>query len=58
MRGKEVTYAVNGESVQWTNSSQLVDTRPLRAFIIMSILSFIVYISWAMHITPTSILEG
>ena len=42
---KEVTWAVNGESVQWTNSSNLVDTRPLMAFIIVSIFSFIICIS-------------
>ena len=44
-RGKEVTCAVKGELIRWTSSSKLVDTYPLRALIIMSISSFIVYIS-------------
>ena len=40
-RGKELMEAVNGESVQLTRSVRLLDTRPLRAFIITSIYSFI-----------------
>ena len=40
-----MTEVVNGESVQFTRSSRLVDTRPLRAFIMTSICSFIVCIS-------------
>ena len=44
-RGKELTKAVNGESVQLTRSSRSLDTRPLRAFIITSIYSFIACIS-------------
>lgn len=36
-REKEVTGAVQGESVRWTSSSRLVDTRPLMALIIISI---------------------
>ena len=44
-RGKELTKAVNGESVRLTRSSRLLDTRPLRAFIITSIYSFIACIS-------------
>ena len=57
-RGKKVTWVVNGESVQWTNSSKLLDTRPLMAFIIKSIFSFIICISWAMHAALTSISKG
>ena len=57
-KGKEVTWAVKGESIRWTNSSKLVDTHPLMAFIITSIFSFIIYISWAMHIALISILDG
>ena len=44
-RGKELTEAVNGESVRLTRSSRSLDTRPLRAFIITSICSFIACIS-------------
>ena len=44
-RGKELTEAVNGESVWLTRSSRLLDTHPLRAFIITSICSFITCIS-------------
>ena len=36
---------VNGGSVLFTKSSRLLDIRPLRAFIITSICSFIAYIS-------------
>ena len=36
---------MNGESVQWTRSSRSLDTRPLKAFIMKSILSFIICIS-------------
>ena len=39
-----MTEAVNWESVRLTRSSRLLDTRPLRAFIITSICSFIAYI--------------
>ena len=52
-RGKDVTGAVKGELVRWTSSSKLVDTRPFRAFIIISIFSFIVCISCAMRRLPT-----
>ena len=55
---KEVTWVVNGESVWWTNTSKLVDTHPLMEFIIISIFSFIICVSWAMHITLTSISKG
>ena len=44
-KGKELTMAVNGESVRLTRSSRSLDTRPLRAFIITSICSFITCIS-------------
>ena len=40
-RGKELTEAVNSESVRLTRSSKSLDTRPLKAFIITSICSFI-----------------
>ena len=40
--------AVKGESVQWTNSLRLLDTRPLRAFIMKSICSFIICTSVTM----------
>ena len=33
-KGKELTAAVNGESVRLTRSLRSLDTRPLRAFII------------------------
>ena len=36
--------AVKGESVQWTNSLRFFNTRPLRAFIMNSIRSFIICI--------------
>ena len=44
-RGKELTEAVNGESVRLTRSSRSLDIRPLRVFIMTSICSFIVCIS-------------
>ena len=44
-KGKELTVAVNGESMRLTRSSRLLDTRPLRGFIITSICSFITCIS-------------
>jgi len=49
---------MKGESVHWTSSSKLVDTYPLRVLIIMSIFSFIFYISYARRNTPTSSSEG
>lgn len=57
-RGKEVTCAVKGESVHWTSSSRLVDTCPFMAFIIMFIFSFIICMSYAIHITPHSSSDG
>ena len=44
-KGKELTEAVNGESVWLTRSSRSLDTHPLRVFIITSIYSFIACIS-------------
>ena len=44
-KGKELTAAVNGESVRLTRSSRSLDIHPLRAFIITSICSFIACIS-------------
>ena len=43
-RGNEVTDMVKGESVRWTKSSRSLDTSPLTAFIVKSILSFIICI--------------
>ena len=44
-RGNELMEVVNGESILFTRSSRSVDTRPLRAFIMTSICSFIACIS-------------
>ena len=44
-RGKELTEAVNSESVRLTRSSRSLDTHPLRVFIMTSICSFIACIS-------------
>ena len=44
-RGKELTEVMNDESVLFTESSRSLETRPLKAFIITSICSFIAYIS-------------
>ena len=57
-RGRKVTCAVKGESVLQTSSSRSVDTRPLLAFIIMSIFSFIICMSCTMQITPLSSSDG
>ena len=57
-RGKEVTCAVKGKSVSWPSSSKLVDTCLLKAFIIMSIFSFIVCISCAIRNVLTYSSEG
>ena len=53
-RGQEVTCVVKGKSIRWTSSSRLEDTPPLMAFIIMSILSFIICMSCTMRIVPFS----
>ena len=43
-----MTDAVNDESVRWNKSLRSLDTRPLRAFIMKSIRSFIICISATM----------
>ena len=48
-KGKELTDMVNGEQV---------DTRPLRAFIIKSIISLIIYISATIWGGAISVAEG
>ena len=57
-RGRKVTCTVKGELVRWTSLSRLVYTHPLMASIIISIFSFIVYMSYAMHIVPFSNSDG
>ena len=57
-RGKDVTSAVKGELVWWTSSSKLVDMWPFRAFIIISIFSFIICISNVMRNMLTSSSKG
>ena len=57
-RGKELMDVVNGELVRWTRSSRSLDTRPLRAFIIKSIHSFIIYISATMWRGAVSVTDG
>ena len=49
---------VNGESVLFTKSSRSLETRPLRAFIITSICSFIACISAKIGGGAVSIREG
>ena len=49
---------VNGESVQLTRSARLLDTRPLRVFIITFICSFIACISAATGGGVTSVRDG
>ena len=43
-----MTGTVKGESVQWTSLSRSLNTRPLRVFIMKSIISFIISISTTM----------
>ena len=57
-RRNKVTDAVNGESVWQTNSSRSLDTRPLRAFILKSIRSFIICISATMYGGAVSAVDG
>ena len=57
-KGKELTEVVNGESVLFTKSSRSLDTRPLRAFIITSICSFIACISATIGGGAISIRDG
>ena len=53
--GKNV---VKGELVRWTKLSRSLDTRPLRAFIIRSICSLIIYISATMWGGAMSMMDG
>ena len=57
-KGNELTAVVNGESVRLTRSSRSLDTRPLRAFIITSICSFIACISTKMRGGVASTSDG
>ena len=49
---------VNGESVLFTKSSRSLESRPLKAFIMTSICSFIAYISAKMGGGAVSMREG
>ena len=49
---------INGESVLFTKSSRSLDTRPLRAFIITSICSFIACISTTIGGGAVSMRDG
>ena len=49
---------VKGELVWWTKSSRSLDTHPLRAFIIRSIRSLIIYISVTMWGGAMSAVDG
>ena len=49
--------AVKGESVQWTKSSRLFNTRSLKVFIMKSICSFIICISIAMYGGAVSVMD-
>ena len=53
-----MTGAVNGESIWWTSSSRSFNTRPLRAFIMKSILSFIICISTTICDSAVSAMDG
>ena len=53
-----MTGAVNGESVLFTKSSRSLETRPLRAFIMTSICSFIACIFARMDGRVASVREG
>ena len=57
-RGKELTEVVNGDSVLFTKSSRSLDIRPLMAFIITSICSFIACISATIGGGVVSIRDG
>ena len=57
-RGNKVMGAVKGESVRWTNTSRLLDTRPLRAFIMKSIIFFIICIFATMCASVVSAMDG
>ena len=49
---------MKGESIRWTNSLRSFDTCPLRAFIMRSIISFIIYISTTMYGGAISVTDG
>ena len=53
-RGKKVTYTMKGESVRCSSSSRSMETCPLMVFIIMFIFSFIICMSYTMHIALLS----
>ena len=53
-----MTEIVNGESVLFTKSSRSLDTLPLKAFIIISIFSFIAYISTTIGDRAVSMRDG
>ena len=57
-RQKELTEAVNDESVRLTRSSRSLDTRPLRAFIITYICSLIACISATISGRVKSVRDG
>ena len=57
-KGQELTGIVNGKSVLFTKSSRSLETRPLRAFIMTSICSFIAYISAKIGGGAVSVREG
>ena len=57
-KGKELKEIVNDESVLFTKSSRSLDTRPLRAFIITLICSFIACISATIDGGAVSIRDG
>ena len=57
-RRNEVTSVVKVESIQCTNLSRSFDTRPLKVFIMNSILSFIIYISTTMYGGVVSATDG
>ena len=57
-KGKDMTSAVKRELIRWTSLSKLVDTRPSRVLIIISIFSIIICISCAICNAPTSSSEG
>ena len=57
-RGKELTEVVNSESVLFTKSLRSLDIRPLRAFIIGSICSFIACISMTIGGGAVSMRDG
>ena len=50
--------AVKGKSVWWNNLSRLLNTHPLKAFIMKSIPSFIIYISATMCGGAVSVTDG